>query len=185
MVPALQLWLPVLLSAVAVFAVSSVIHMLLPWHRGDVDELPDEDAVRDALEDVGLPPGDYQIPRARNARAMSEPAFVKKMEEGPVAFLAVRRPGPPSMGKQLAQWFAYTLVVGLFTAYLAGRALGPGADYLEVFRFTGSAAFVGYALALWQVPIFFGKKWRWAATFSLDGFIYACVTAGFFGGLWP
>jgi len=35
MVPLLDLWLPVLLSAVFVFVVSSVIHMALPLHKGD------------------------------------------------------------------------------------------------------------------------------------------------------
>lgn len=185
MVPALQLWLPVLLSAVGVFVVSSIIHMLLPYHRVDHDDLPDEDAVRDALRDVELPPGDYVIPRAHSMKEMSTPEFTARMEEGPVAFLSVKPSGPPKMGKQLARWFVFSLVVGFCAAYVAGRALAPGAHYLEVFRMVGTAAFLGYAVALWQMPIFYGRKWAWAMTFTFDGFVYACITAGFFGWLWP
>ena len=37
-----QLWLPILISAVAVFVVSSVIHMALPWHRSDFPKMADE-----------------------------------------------------------------------------------------------------------------------------------------------
>jgi len=44
-----ELWLPILLSAVFVFLVSSVLHMLIPIHCGDHDRLPDEDAMLAAL----------------------------------------------------------------------------------------------------------------------------------------
>ena len=30
-----SLWLPTLVSAVLVFVVSSIIHMVLPWHKSD------------------------------------------------------------------------------------------------------------------------------------------------------
>lgn len=185
MIPLLSLWLPILLAAVLVFIASSVIHLLLPYHRLDADDLPDEESLRRALGPVELPPGSYIVPKARSAADLKDPVFVKKMEEGPVAFLDVRPSGPPNMGPQLGRWFVYALVVGLFAAYVAGRALGPGAPYLEVFRVTGTTAFVGYALALWQMPIFYGKKWTWAVTFTFDGLVYALLTAGVFGWLWP
>ena len=46
------------------------------------------------------------------------------------------------MGGQLAQWFLYCVVVGVFAAYIAGRALPPGSHYLSVFRFAGATAFI-------------------------------------------
>ncbi|MGD2068113.1 MAG: hypothetical protein PVI57_05465 [Gemmatimonadota bacterium] len=185
MVPVLQLWLPILLSTVLVFLVSYVFHVVLPHHKGDHDDLPDEDAVRHALQGVDLPPGDYVIPKARSAADMQDPAFQKKMEEGPVAFLSALPPGPVRMGGQMAQWFVFSLFVGIFAAYVAGRSVGPGGEYLSVFRFAGVTAFVAYSLALWQLPIFYGRKWRWAATFTFDGLIYGLLTAGVFGWLWP
>src|ERR1700690_2752148 len=58
------LWLPVLLSAVIVFVVSSVIHMLSPWHKSDYPQAPNEDKLRDAIRPLAIPPGDYMVPRA-------------------------------------------------------------------------------------------------------------------------
>ena len=43
MTPLTDLWLAILVSSVAVFVVSSVLHMLLPIHKGDMRPLPDED----------------------------------------------------------------------------------------------------------------------------------------------
>jgi len=64
-------------------------------------------------------------------------------------------------------------------------ALGPGEDYLAVFRFTGATAFVGYTLALWQNSIWFKRKWSTNLKNTFDGLIYALFTAGTFGWLWP
>ena len=54
---------PIFLSAVFVFVASSVIHMLLPWHKSDCPKLSNEDSVRDALRPLAIPPGDYMVPR--------------------------------------------------------------------------------------------------------------------------
>jgi hypothetical protein len=35
MIGIIELWLPILLSAVIVFVVSSLIHMVPPWHKSD------------------------------------------------------------------------------------------------------------------------------------------------------
>jgi hypothetical protein len=53
MVPILALWLPILLAAVIVFAVSSLLHMVLPFHKGDYGKLQDEDAVMEAMRRNG------------------------------------------------------------------------------------------------------------------------------------
>jgi hypothetical protein len=45
MVSLVDLWLPILISAVLVFVASSVIHMLFGWHRSDFKQLASEDAV--------------------------------------------------------------------------------------------------------------------------------------------
>jgi hypothetical protein len=180
-----ELWLPILLAAILVFVASSIIHMFLGYHSGDFAKVPAEDRVRAALSETEIPPGDYAIPHAESAKAMGNPEFVEKMKEGPVALLTVRPKGPPSMGPTFVQWFAFCAVVGVFAAYLAGRTLPAGAPYLEVFRVTGTAAFLGYALALWQGSIWYGRKWSTTFKSTLDGVIYAGLTAGVFGWLWP
>ena len=53
-----SLWLPILLSSVIVFVVSSIIHMALPWHNSDYPKVPNEDKVMDALRPFAIPPGD-------------------------------------------------------------------------------------------------------------------------------
>ena len=77
MVSIFSLWLPILLSAVAVFVASSLIHMVLRYHSRDYKRLPSEDDVMDALRPFDLPPGDYMVP-CRNARRMKDPAFLEK-----------------------------------------------------------------------------------------------------------
>lgn len=184
MVPLASLWLPILLSAVVVFVASSLLHMVLTYHNSDFARLPNEDAVADALRAV--PVGDYMIPHAASAAERKEPAFQEKMKRGPVAVMTVMGTDVQKMFmRSLAFWFVYAIVVSVFGAYIGGRALGPGAEYLDVFRFVGTTTFLGYALASAQNSIWWGRKW--SATFKsmVDGLIYALLTAGIFGWLWP
>ena len=74
------LWLPILLSAIAVFVVSSIIHMVLGWHGGDYRQLPSEEHVMDGLREHDIPPGDYVMPWAGSTKAMGEEAFQEKLK---------------------------------------------------------------------------------------------------------
>lgn len=125
------------------------------------------------------------MPHAGSSEATKSPEFQAKLGEGPVGLMTVMPNGQWSMGASLAQWFVYCVVVGVFAAYIAGRAVGPGAEYLSVFRFVGCTAFVGYSLALWQNTIWYKRAWTTTAKSTLDGLIYALLTAGVFGWLWP
>jgi hypothetical protein len=186
MVSAFSLWLPVLLSAVLVFVASSVIHMVFNWHRNDLQPVPDEDGVMDALRGFGIPPGNYLIPRPESTEVMKSEEFQARAKQGPCLFMTVLRPGNPSdMGKQLGQWFVYCVVVGLLAAYVTGLALGPGAEYMAVFKIASTAAFMGYALAHAQDAIWMSQGWPATFRSMLDGLIYALVTGGTFGWLWP
>ncbi|MBX9929761.1 MAG: hypothetical protein K2X99_12725 [Gemmatimonadaceae bacterium] len=178
------LWLPIFLSAVACFLVSSLIHMFTPWHRAEYPAVPNEEAFRAATRGLDVPPGDYMIPRT-SAAHMNSPEFLAKMNEGPVWILTALRPGPWGMGRNLARWFVYLLVISACAGYVASRALSVGAPYLTVFRFVGVSAFLGYSAALWQMWIWYRRALRTTITSSIDGLIYACVTAGVFGWLWP
>lgn len=185
MVPIMSLWVPILLAAVLVFVASSIIHMVLPYHRTDYRKVPSEDEVMDAVRKFGIPPGDYMMPCAVSPKERIAPAFVDKMKKGPVAVMTVMPAGPPAMGKSLAQWFIYCIVVGIFAAYITGRALPPGAQYLTVFQLAGCSAFMGYALALWPISIWLRRAWGTTLKSTVDGFVYGLLTAGAFGWLWP
>ncbi|MBM4170217.1 MAG: hypothetical protein FJ215_13830 [Ignavibacteria bacterium] len=185
MVSILSLWLPILVSAVFVFIISSIIHMVFSYHRNDYKGLPKESEVMDALRPFNIPPGEYVVPFANTMEERKGDAFTEKVTKGPVAFMTVLKPGMPTMGKELFLWFVYSIIVGIFAAYIAGRALEPGAHYLAVFRFAGATAFVGYALALMQHSIWYKRTWSTTFKSMFDGLIYALVTAGTFGWLWP
>lgn len=179
------LWLPILVSAVLVFVVSSIIHMTPLWHKTDYPKIPNEDRLTMALRPLAIPPGDYMVPRPASMEEMRSPAFVERMKQGPNLIVTVLRPGVHSMAKSLALWFLYCAVVGVFAAYIASRALPPGAAYMQVFRFVGATAFVGYTLALWQMSIWYHRALAMTIKATVDGVIYALLTAGVFGWLWP
>jgi len=185
MVSIVSLWLPILLSAVAVFLISSIIHMVFQYHKNDFVKLPSEEQVMDDLRKANIPPGDYHFPHAKDMKDMNSHDFIERMKQGPVGMITMMESGPPNMGKQLVLWFVYSIIVGIIAAYIAGHAVQPGDGYLAVFRFVGCTAFVGYSLALLQNSIWYKRNWGATLKSMFDGLIYALFTAGIFGWLWP
>lgn len=180
-----SLWLPILLSAVFVFIVSSIIHMGPLWHKTDFPKMGNEDGVADALRPHAIPPGEYMIPRPSTAAEMRSPEFLEKMKRGPVVMMTVFPNGQIGMGRNLVLWFLYAVVVGIFAAFVTGRALPPGAHPRPVFKFAGVTAFLAYVAALWQMWIWYRRSWGMTIKSTIDGIIYAAVTAGTFVWLWP
>jgi len=185
MVSITELWQPVLLSAGVVFVLSSVIHMVLGYHKNDFRSVPNEDKVADALRPFNIPPGDYCLPRAESMAQLKDPAFVAKVTKGPVALITILPSGPPAMGAQLVQWFLFSVLVSMFAAYIAGRAVGPGASYLDVHRFAGATAFACYSMGSIPASIWYKKNWGTTLRGMFDGLIYGLMTGGVFGWLWP
>ena len=185
MVPLSALWLPILVSALIVFVASSIIHMAPLWHRNDYPAPPDQDAATAALRPLNIPPGDYMIPRAPNMAEMKKPEFQDRMNRGPNVIMTVLKPGPLAMGPTFVQWFIFIIVVSIFSAYVASRAVGPGQDYLDVFRFAGTTAFLAYSMAVWPLTIWYHRGASYAIKDTVDGLIYGLLTAGTFGWLWP
>ena len=136
------------------------------------------------LRKYAIEPGEYYMPYLTDMKERETDEYRKKLEQGPVGFMTVTSPDY-AMGKSLAQWFAYCLLVGFFTAYVAGLALEPGAGFTAVFRVVGTVALGGYFLALIQDSIWYQRSWATTARYLLDGFIYALGTAAIFAWLWP
>ncbi len=178
-----SLWLAILLSAVAVFIASSVIHMVLTYHKKDVAPVPNEDRVMDAVR--GTPRGVYVFPYAAGMKEMNNPAIQEKYKRGPVAVMTVLPSGAVNMGKTLTQWFVMSLVVGLFVAYILSRTVAFGAEYMGVFRIAGTITFITYAGAEASHSIWAGQPWSNTLRHFVDALIYGLVSAGVFGGLWP
>lgn len=184
MVPLSALWLPIVLSAVIVFVASSIMHMLLPYHRSDYNRLPDEDKVTSTLRSLNLKRGLYVFPHC-TPKDMKSPAAQEKYKQGPVGFITIVPSGPPALPKLLALWFLYSLVVSFFAAYLTAHTVAAGTSYLAVFRVVGTAAFLAYGLGILPNSIWKGQTPSTTIKELIDGLIYALLTAGTFGWLWP
>ena len=177
------LWMPIVLSAVAVFIASSIIHMVLKWHNAEFQGLPD--AAADALRPFNLQPGSYLTPWSGGDMAkMQTPEFQARVKAGPNALINVRPNENVGMGKMLGLWFVYSLIVGASCAYIAGRYLPQGTNYRHVFKLVGSVAFLGYGMAHIQYWVWWNKSTRALFFDLLDSAIYASLTAGVFGWLW-
>jgi hypothetical protein len=185
MVTIMGLILPIIVSAVFVWIASALLWTVLPNHKKDFSPLPDEDAARNALKPQDLIPGQYYLPFVTDIKKMKEPETVKKFEEGPVAYLTVLSKGIPSMAKNMIMALIYYIIIGIFVAYLASRFLTVTSEYLTVFRLTGTVAFLAYGMAYIQDSIWFGKPWSSTLKQLFDALIYALLTAGTFGWLWP
>lgn len=180
-----SLWLPVVVSAVAVFVVSALVHMVLRYHRADYKKLSDEDSVAAAVRKVGPSPGLYFIPYCTDMAQMKDPAMRKKFEEGPVGHLTVLPNGMPGMGKNLVQWFLLCFLVSLLIGYIARHTLSFGAPGLEVMRLTGTVAFAAYGFGYIQDSIWKGIPWSNSLRSLIDAVLYAVTTGLVFRWLWP
>jgi len=185
MVEVMDLWLPILLSAVFVFIASSILHMVIPIHKGDFKQLPGEEAILETMRGQNIAPGAYMFPFCGSMKDMGSPEMMEKYKRGPVGLMTIRPSGPPAMGASLLIWFIYSILISLFVAYLASLTLDQGAAYGSVFRVAGTAAILGYAFASIPESIWKGQPWSATFKFIFDGVVYGLVTAGTFGWLWP
>lgn len=185
MVPWSALMVPALLSAVLVFVASSLIPMVIRWHRSEYKTLPNEDEVRLALGRSSPTPGKYVMPFCEDSKEMASPEMQKKYADGPNVVMFVRENGPVKLGPFLGMWFGYTVVVSLVVGYLARATTAPGADRMQVFQVVGAAAWLAYAWAIPSDSIWMGKRWSSTFVYMIDGLIYALLTAAAFAWLWP
>ena len=181
----LALWMPILLSAVIVFIASSILHMFTPWHKNDFLALPREAEVLAALRPFNIPPGDYMSPRPASMEDMKSAEFKAKMEAGPVLITTVIPSGPANMGRSLGLWFVFLLIVGVTAAFVGTYSLPIGAGYRGVFRIIGVVSFAGYALGHLPAYVWYHKNFATTMRQLIDGIVYAALTAGTFGWLWP
>jgi hypothetical protein len=180
------LWLPTLLSAVAVFFLSSIIHMVVPWHKNDYMAFPNEDAVLDALRPHNLATGEYMAPKPATRQDMTSPAFVEKVKRGPLVIMNIAQGDSVSMGRPLVLWLVYVIVVSALAGHIAfGASGGHPDDSRIIFHTVALTSLLAYAGALWQQTIWFRKPWLSSFKGTFDGLIYAVVTGVIFVYLWP
>ena len=174
-----------LVAAVFVFVVSSVMHIFVPIHKSDYAPMPDEEAVLDALRANDVPPGTYMFPYCHSMKELGEEATIEKFKRGPVGWMTLLKPGPPTMGKSLLGWFVFSFMISLVTAYLADLAIPGPAQRELVFRFTATTGFLAYGLSAFPEAIWKGQRLGVTLKFVFDGLLYGLATGYAFELLWP
>ena len=181
----IPLLLPTFVSAIAVFILSSLVHMVIRWHQNDQAKLPNEDSVAAALK--GTPNGEYRMPWAANMEEMKSPAWIEKAKSWPHAVVGVTKFDlEKGFMRALVLWFVYSLVVSFVSGHIAHAALHEGGPHTAlIFHTVGLSAFLGYGMALAQQSIWGPKPWWATAKGMIDSVFYAAATAGVFVWLWP
>ncbi len=179
-----QLWLPILIATVCVFFASSIIWMLLPYHKPDIKAIPNEAEFDEAINKLGIAPGFYMYANCQNAKDMKSEAFKARWESGPWGTINVMGHQPNFAMNLLKTFIAYGLIT-VMVAYISGMALGPGADYMNVFRVVATAGILGHCMGALAGSFFLGTPTRFIVTSFIDGVIFALITAGVFASMWP
>lgn len=179
-----SLWLPILVSSVAVFFASFLVWMVLGHHKADIKKLPDEQAFIDRISDLNIPPGTYMWPNCNTAEEMKSPEYMNRYKTGPWGSINVIG-NMPSFGRNLTLTFLFYLVVGVFVAYITGEARRPGAGFGPVFQIASSVAILAYCAGSIPGAIFFGKPVRFMFTDFVDGVVYGLMTGLIFALMWP
>lgn len=179
-----SLWLPILLSAVCVFVASSIIWMALPIHKKDYKDPGAKEAdILEAVNRWSLEPGVYPVPHCKGG-SKPDAATMEKMKKGPWAMVTVIAEGP-NMGKMLGMWIVNLLLVSFMVAYVGAATMPAGTEYLKVFQVIGGTAFLAYTGNALTMSIWQGMPWSQLPGRIFDGVVYALLTAGVFGWLWP
>ena len=178
------LWLPILLSSIAVFFASFLAWVVIGHHAPDWSEIPDEGNVIDFIRAQGLRPGQYIFPMARTKEAMADEAKKQRILSGPWGTLNIWG-RQVNMGRNLLQSFVFYLVTSFFIAYLATLALAPGATFSKVFQVTGTAGILAYAFGHVPNSIWFGTHRRPMLMDIIDGVCFGLITGLIFAAFWP
>ena len=185
MVTTASLILPVLVSAALVWIASALIWTVLPWHKKDYAPLPDEAGTVASLAAQDLAPGQYMVPHAGSPEEMKEDRVRKAFEAGAAGFITILPRGIPGMAPNMAMSAALNVAVAVLVAYIARMTLAPGAEYMTVFCLATTMTWMAYGVGAVQDAIWFGRPWSSVLKGFGDALIYAFLTGGVFGWLWP
>jgi hypothetical protein len=175
-----SLILPIVLTSVALFFASFLSWMVIQLHRKDWIKLDKEDEFLHAARQCSISPGNYMFPGCTGSEEMKSEAYQKKWETGPRGVMTVF--GKVSMGRNLGLTLLYFLAANFFLAYLSTLALAPGAEFMKVFRFVSTAAFMTYLSAIVAHSIWFHCR---IVGHVIESIAYAAIVGAIFAAMWP
>ena len=172
MVSLLDLWLPILVSAVVIQIVSSIMYMALPfWHTADYGK-PDDDRpflerrAPAAVGHVHVPEDGLEEDDRRSRR--------RSGQTGRAELMYMRNPATFSFPKTLRLYFLYCLVERrVCAAYIAGQTLAHGTPYMRVFQIAGATGMIFWSFGNEHLATRSGtaSRGRWRIKHVIDGLI--------------
>jgi hypothetical protein len=176
-----SLWLPIIVSGVALFFASWLAWMVLPHHKPEWRGLPNESEVMELLRRAGVPPGQYMYPYAATPAECHTEEFKRRTEAGPSGTLTIWK-SRPNMAVNMLCTLLFFVIANFVIGYLTGIALDPGESFMKVFRFASTAGILTYGTANILNGIWFGRK---MVADIIDGIAYGLITGLIFAALWP
>jgi hypothetical protein len=177
-VSVIDLWLPILVTAIVTHVYSTLAWTALPHHKPEWIKIPDEDAAYPALEKI--PPGQYVFPHASCQKDFQSEAFQGK-QKSRNGMLVIWN-GPVHMGKAILQTLLTYIVVAFVIGYLASIGLTRGAEFMKVLQFVTTAGLLAHIAAKFPFVCWFRRR---IVMEVLDGVIFALLTGVIFAALWP
>lgn len=178
-----QLWLPILLSAAAVWFWAFLSWALLDLHAGDYKRLPDEERFRAAVGPLDIPPGQYCVPFSKSSERNS-PEAKAKWEQGPRAIVNVWS-AKISMGSNMALTFGVCITSSVLAAYVGHLALPPGSGFAKVMQVMGTIGVLTHCFAFLPNMIWFQYSGRIRALAVMDGLVQGLAMGAVFAAMWP
>lgn len=200
-----NLWLPILLSGVAVWIASALAWMAIGHHKKDRDPIPagHEQELMDAITRLNITPGNYGFPDFCQHDKLPRKERMEKLkalyDRRPYGLLRVW--GEMNMGVNMLLTFLFYLFTSAVIAYLGWATLPHGtestttvgvganttgtATFAHVFQVIGTAGILAYCFASFPGDVWFQKKKRAMLTEAIDGVIFGLTTAAIFAYFWP
>lgn len=179
----LELWLPIVLGALAMFLLSFVFWMLMKHHYGDFRALPQEDGLVEALD--GAPAGQFRFPWCGTPEEMADPAFQERYNNGPKGFVVVLPRGPFAMGAGLGKTLLFCLVVTAAVGYVATIGLTRESAGMDVLRLTSTVTWLTACGAHGWSVIWMGRDRGQTLRDVLDSLGYGLAVGALFMQFWP
>jgi hypothetical protein len=179
----LSLWLPILVSTIALFISSFLSWMVLQLHIKDWIKIDDEEKLMVAIGEMNIPDGNYMFPGANSGQEMNSPEHQEKFKTGPRGILQMLP--EPTLGINLGLTMLYFLACNATFAYLASFALQSGTadtDFITVFRFVATIALLTFSASMLQHAIWFRNR---VTGHVIESIAYALIAGVIFATLWP
>lgn len=180
----IDLWLPILVSAVAVWVASALAWTALGHHKKDMQELTPqaEEELKQVLSRHGVTPGVYGYPNFNSFKGKSKEEVAAMMTR-PMGILRVWR--GMGMAGPMVFGFVWSLIIGVLIAYIGHPVLPKGTEFAKVMQVLGTAGVLAYAFGGVVNDVWFQESKRAMVLCFIDGVVYGLITGAIFAWLWP